>query len=77
MELNKLTKELKESVINTYKKIGENNAIHSCKQYTGNEVASEIENETEFGVNILSSLIKLSIELVKRQKETLEINKNK
>ena len=76
MEINKLSKELKDLTVATYKKFGDDKGLVTRgKSYTGNEVASEIENETEMGMHILGSLLSLSINLVKRQKEKLDETK--
>lgn len=42
------------------------------KSYTLLQILNEIENETEFGNNFKTSLIKLTIELLFRGKETLD-----
>jgi hypothetical protein len=71
--MNELSKELKDLTVATYKKFGEDKGLVTRgKAYTGNEVAYEIENETELGMNILRSLLSLSIDLIKRQKESLD-----
>lgn len=76
MEINKLSSELKDLTIATYKKFGdEKGLVTRGRAYTGNEVASEIENETELGMHILGSLLSLSIDLIKRQKEKLDETK--
>lgn len=38
------------------------------KSYTRRELASEIENETEVGIGILSNMIMLAIDITSRQK---------
>lgn len=40
------------------------------KQFSGNEVANEIEQETEFGVNCINTLMGLTIDLLSRNKMT-------
>ena len=57
---------------------GEKIKLTSIEELLGvpnEEVASEIENETEMGMHILGSLLSLSINLVKRQKEKLDETK--
>ena len=44
-------------------------------QYTGNELADEIENGTEFGQELVNNLVLLTIDLVARGKETLPMSK--
>jgi hypothetical protein len=39
--------------------------------WTGNELADEIQNETDFGKNVVNGLCSLTLELVQRGKETL------
>jgi hypothetical protein len=64
---------LKQLMISTYRKIGDNKGfVMKGKSYTGNQIAEEIENETELGVKIISNLLKLTIDLLKRDK--LNIN---
>lgn len=41
-------------------------------QYTGNELADEIENFTEFGQELVNNLVLLTIDLVARGKESIE-----
>lgn len=64
---------LKQSMIETYRKFGDDKAIliKGKKSYTGNEIAEEIENETDFGIEMINSIIKLSIDLLKRDKVNL------
>lgn len=40
-------------------------------EYTGNELADEIEAKTEFGQQLVNNLVILSLDLVSRGKETL------
>lgn len=71
--MNELTKELKDLTIKAYKRYGDSQSlVTKGRAYTGNEIASELENETEFGLEILGSLLSLSIDLIKRQKESLD-----
>lgn len=65
-----LTQKLKDKTISTYRKIGENKAIllKGKRSYTGDEIAHEIECETEFGVRILNNLLSLTIDLISRDK---------
>ena len=63
---------LKSSMISTYKKFGDKKAlITGGRSYSGNEIAQEIENETEFGIGIIDNMIQLSIDLVSRDKINL------
>jgi hypothetical protein len=40
-------------------------------QYTGNELADEVEAQTEFGQKLINNLVLLALDLVSRGKETL------
>ena len=70
--MEKLLKELKELVIDTYSKYGEEKIMVSRnthnKAFSGIEIANEIKNETEIGNKILFMLIELTIDLVKRDR---------
>ncbi len=63
---------LKENIINTYKKYGDDKMIFKGnKSYSGIELAKEVEEETEFGIDLIDNLIQLTIDLVKRDKINL------
>ena len=69
MKTNKLATELKVSMVKTYRKFGEKKGlITKGKSWTGNEVADEIEQETEFGIHMVDMLLQLTIDLLKRDK---------
>jgi hypothetical protein len=70
LEMNELSQKLKAIAASTYSKFGEEKSIliRGYKAYTGKEIAKEIEDETELGMRILSGLLKLTIDLVKRDK---------
>jgi hypothetical protein len=60
---------LKQSMVSTFRKYGDEKAIQTKGvRYTGNEVAEEIENETELGLGMIESIINLTINLIKRDK---------
>lgn len=63
-------KELKKLIIEGYRKYGDDKALvtKGKKSYTGFEMAKEIEDETEFGIEMLNNLIQLTIDLLKRNK---------
>ena len=64
-----LTQKLKEKVVSRFLKFGDDKALLIGKKtYTGNEIAKEIEDETEFGVETINKLLKLTIDLVARGK---------
>lgn len=65
-----LIQEFKTQIADTYRKYGNEVClkVNGGKTYTGKEIADEIENETEFGIETMFSLIRLSIDLVKRDK---------
>lgn len=73
--MNKLEYKLKKHIINTFKSYGDNKIIASTiKSYTGNEMANEIEKETEEGINQVEKIISLTIELIQRNKINNEWN---
>lgn len=61
---------LKQLMVKTYRKFGDETAllIKDKRSYTGNEIAEEIENETEFGIKMVDNMIQLTIDLLKRDK---------
>lgn len=73
IETMNLTEELKSLIIKTYKSFGDEKAllIKGKRSYTGNEIAEEIEKQTPFGLNIINGILKLSIDLLKRDKTHL------
>ncbi len=68
-----LTEELKQKAIETYLKYGDDKAlvIKGKRTYTGNEIADEIINETDFGIDVVNKIMQLSIDLLKRDKVNL------
>ena len=69
----KSIEELKRQMVSTYKKFGNEKALvlktgAGKKSWTGEELAKEIEEETEFGVNLIDNMIQLAIDLVKRNR---------
>ena len=70
-----LVYKLKERLAKTYRAYGDkvmllSPGVGKCS-WTGNEIADEIENETEFGVKQMHKLLNLTIDLVSRDKEKL------
>lgn len=64
--------ELKKQMAITYGKFGKEKALISGdKAFTGNEIKNEIKEGTELGNYLVSLMVNLSIDLVKRQKEKL------
>ena len=60
---------LKENIITTYKKYGDEKILSSgTKSYSGTELANEVTNETQFGIELIDNLIQLTIDLLKRDK---------
>ena len=59
---------LKQLMVATYRKFGDKKALllKGKRIYTGNEIADEIENETEFGIKMVNNMIQLTINLLKR-----------
>jgi len=72
--MEKLVQELKDGVLNHLRK-GDNldkpYMATKSKSYTQNELITEIENNTEFGNEVISSLILLSLDLFERGKEDI------
>ena len=66
MKTETITK-LKKSIVSTYRKFGDEKTLtNGNRSYTGNEIADEIENETKFGIEMIDNVIKLTIDLLKR-----------
>ncbi len=42
--------------------------VYGNKSYTRQDIADEIQNETEFGVDFLTNMVMLAIDLTARQK---------
>lgn len=61
---------LKELLISTYRKFGSEKAIviKGGQSYTGDQIADEIQNETPFGMQMIDNIVKLTIDLLKRDK---------
>lgn len=60
---------LKEEVVKSWKNHGDNRVLVSgFNSYTGNEIAKEIEDETDFGIDTFNNIILLTIDLIKRNK---------
>lgn len=64
---------LKEKLSKSYRKYGDKHCLtvmgaEGIRQYTGNEVADEIEQETPFGIKCIHRLIGLAIDLLDRKK---------
>ena len=66
---------IKQLMVARYRKIGDERAllIKGKHSYTGTEIADEIENETEFGIEILNNIFQLTIDLLKRDKIIMSI----
>lgn len=74
--MNTLNKRLKESLIRTIlnvkqDKLDEHYLTTSKGSFTRKELASEIENETEIGLQQLESILKLTIFLLEKNVETI------
>lgn len=69
--------QLKQLMITTYERYGNEKAllIKGERSYTGYEISKEIREETEFGLEVFELLIKLTLDLLKRNK--LAINNEK
>lgn len=66
-ELNKI----KALLISEFEKKGDEKVLVSGNTtYTGNQIIEEINNQTEFGVNVIGNILRLSLNLLERGKET-------
>ena len=63
-------KELEKILVSTFLKYGDKTAllIKGKRSYTGNEIAEEIKNGTELGIQMMENILKLSINLLMRDK---------
>jgi len=61
---------LKNKMISTYKKRGEDKVLltKGKRSYTGNELVKEIEDETQFGLELMNGIILLCVDLLSRDK---------
>jgi hypothetical protein len=71
---------LKEKLVKAYRKYGNKSCLfvmdaEGGKQFSGNQVADEIEQETPFGVNCIFTMLQLTIDLLSRDKMKYEPNK--
>ena len=72
VKVSTLSLELKEVLINQFLEYGEQIVMaHSGGLYSGTKIAEHIRNETDFGIEMMGSVLKLTIDLVSRKKETL------
>lgn len=66
-------------VVSKYRAHGDTVTLQSpCigkSSWTGNELADEIENQTEFGQRLVNNLVLLSLDLVTRGQEQIEVEK--
>lgn len=68
-----LIDDLQKEVSETYRKYGDQKALIVGRDtYTGNQIADEVEKGSEFGLDVLTKLLDLTIDLVKRQKLKIE-----
>lgn len=59
---------LKELIVEAYRKSTHTKIIIGNKSYTSNEIADEIENESELGIETIDNIIQLTIDLLSRGK---------
>jgi hypothetical protein len=72
--MNHLSEELKKSMIemlNTGDK-DKPYLVHKKKSYTKSDIQNEIANETEFGIEMMKNVVKLTIDLVSRNKKKID-----
>jgi len=74
-EQSELLIELKTKCVNTFRKKGDKNALifKGKRKFTGNEIANEIEIESIIGVQMVNSLLQLTIDLLMRDKLNQEL----
>lgn len=70
---------LKTKIATNFRKHGDKQALivmdRNPRTYTGNQVADEIEQETEFGVECIDTVINLTVDLLSRDKMKYEPRK--
>lgn len=60
---------LKENLIKTYQRYGSDKMLtYKGKSYSGIDLSKEIQDGTEFGIELITNMIELTIDLVKRDK---------
>lgn len=65
----KTIESLKKTIAETYRGFGDDRILNKGREtYTGSQIAKEIEEETEIGVEMIDSVIQLTIDLLKRKK---------
>ena len=63
------TEALKKNIIRIFTRMGDKKAVViGNKSYSGIELANEVENETEIGIDMVNKLIRLTIDLLTRDK---------
>lgn len=69
--------ELRSMVIETYRKYGDKIVVQykSGRSYTGNEIAIEVEAGSDFGIDTVLNVMKLSIDIFSRDKTYARDNK--
>ena len=70
-----LSEIIKQKLIDAYKSIGDDIALltKDKKSYTGYAIANEIEKETEFGISMINNILKLTIDLLSRNKLEIDL----
>lgn len=70
-------KKLIKIVADRYRTYGDKIALQSLcigkSSWTGNELADEIENQTEHGQRLVNNLVLLAVDLVTRGQEKIEV----
>lgn len=62
----KLKKSLIETLVRNEQNIDDPYLFKNNKRWTRREIAKEIENETEFGIDMITSILNLSLDLMSR-----------
>ncbi len=69
---NNLLESLKSNISNYYRGYGDGTVLYKGEEsYTGNQIANDVDNETEFGIEMVNNLINLTLDLITRGKEKL------
>ncbi len=74
--MNKLTQQLKTTLIRSFlnapiEKLDDHYITSSKGSFTRKQLANEIENETEIGLQQMESILKLTIHLLERGREKI------
>jgi hypothetical protein len=67
-----LIESLKLNVSSYYRSYGDNTVLYKGEEsFTGNQIADSVDNEDEFGIEMVNNLVSLTLDLIARGKEKL------